>query len=105
MVEQPALAIATAEPGSALPLTIFAICEKFSMLRDGVGFSNRAITITPLGYPDGLCGVFVVVRSGARVMSRCRSDAAGSLAGRKVFVTSGHDEASARKSSSVHGHC
>jgi hypothetical protein len=62
MVEQPALAIATAKPGSALPLTIIAIREKFSMLRDGVGFRNRAITTTPLGYPDGIGGVFVAVQ-------------------------------------------
>jgi len=62
MVEQPALAIAAAKPGSALPLTIAAIREKFSMLRDRVSLRNRAITITPLGYPVGIGSVFVAAQ-------------------------------------------
>ena len=62
MVERPALAIAIAKAGSALPLAIVTIREKFNMLRDRVCPSNRAITITPLGYPVGVGSVFVTAQ-------------------------------------------
>jgi hypothetical protein len=62
MADQPVLAIATAKTGSALPLAIVAIREKFNMLRDRVSLRNRAITITPLGYPVGMGSVFVAVQ-------------------------------------------
>jgi hypothetical protein len=76
MVEQPALAIATARTGSALPLAIVTMREKFNMLRDRVDFGNRAITITPPGYPVGIGSVSVAdqVRESCPAASLTRRD-------------------------------
>jgi len=81
MADQPALAIATAERGSALPLTIVAIREKFNMLRDEVSLGNRAITTTPIGYPVDMGGVFVAAEvhescpaAGLTPRDRCRPE-------------------------------